>query len=144
MKLLFIVLFLGSTYSVKAQSEMSQDSIHYYVDETRNILSKILKDQNLSPDFKNNNTIDPKYINDNISNFKKVLDNSDKLIKNNPNRIDYFTTKTYLYFISNMYDNFINESETLLIQAKINNNNWYNLSDTNKTEEDILLKVYYP
>ena len=49
-----------------------------------------------------------------------------------------------LTLFPSMYDNFINESETLLIQAKINNNNWYNLSDTNKTEEDILLKVYYP
>lgn len=144
MKLLFTILFIGNIFFVKAQTKLPQDSVDYYINETRNILNKIIKDQDLSSDFKNDNKIDPNYINANVKSIQKILINSDKLIKNNPNRIDYYTTKTYFYFISNMYDNFIKESEAILIQAKNNKNNWYNLTDTNKADSQVLLKTFYP
>lgn len=43
-----------------------------------------------------------------------------------------------------MYDNFIKESEAILIQAKNIKNNWYNLTDTNKADSQVLLKTFYP
>ncbi len=111
-----------------SQTKIDQDSVNYYYD---------LGKENLSYIVTKSSHIDEK------SALKKVIFAADKLIKINPNRIDYFTTKTYAYFISNQYDEFILASEELLKQNNINKGIWYNLDDTNRAKEDVLLEVYH-
>ena len=143
MKLIFTLLFLGNVMLVKAQTKLSQDSVNYYVNQTKEILNKNFKIEDTSTFFKNYTPISNEQLTSlNFNEIKKALDYSEKLIESNPNRIDYFTTITFIYFYINSYENFINTSDRLLKQTKKNNNIWYNLNDSNKTDENILLRVY--
>ena len=145
MNLIFTLLFLGNVMLVKAQTKLSQDSVNYYVNQTKEILNKNFKIEDTSTFFKNYTPISNEQLTSlNFNEIKKALDYSEKLIESNPNRIDYFTTITFIYFYINSYENFINTSDRLLKQTKKNNNIWYNLNDSNKTDENILLRVYYP
>lgn len=120
---------------VKAQTKLSQDSINYYESYLRSNFDDLII---YKTDTANLDLIEiPNEVT--VTKFNKIID---RLIDTKPNRIDYYTTKTFMYFKVKQYNNFLEASEKLLNQSINNNGEWYNLYDTSLVHPNTLVDTY--
>ena len=146
-RIILSTLLIQSFIFVKSQDfQLPADSVQFFVSYIESNNDKLLISRADTLSSGSSGEIMIAYRSEpNLKEVEKQIGYTEQLIKYKPNRIDYWYSKSYIYFTAKLYDDLFNSLDELLSYSKTNNNEWYNLNDFNRitTDEFLLGMSFY-